>query len=67
MPADYFIRPVPSKTKTPVPWYVVSFDKKSIKPFQLFVVGKVGTLFSQNRRQLEWLQDATFAKPVQAV
>ena len=54
-------------TKTLDPWYVVSFDKKSIKPFQLFVVGKVGTLFSQNRRQLEWLQDATFAKPVQAV
>jgi hypothetical protein len=35
---------------------VVSFNKKSIKPFQLFVVGKVQTLFPHNRRQLEWLQ-----------
>ena len=50
-----------------VPWYVVLSDKESIKPFQLFVVGKVQTLFPQNRRQLEWLQDAILAKPAQTV
>src|SRR5487761_1574618 len=47
------------------PWYVVLSEIKSIKPFQLFVVGKVRKPFHLNRRQLEWLQNASLANPRQ--
>jgi hypothetical protein len=50
-----------------VPWYVVHFDKESIEPFQLFVVGKVFNPFSHDRRQLEWLQNAILANREQSV
>jgi hypothetical protein len=50
-----------------VPWYMVLFDKKSIKPFQLFVLGKGLTLFPKTGEPLEWLRNAILANPARSV
>jgi len=44
-PQSYQALP-PSSIYAPVLWYVVLFDKKSIEPFHLFVVGKAYTSLS---------------------
>ncbi len=55
-----------ARIKVPHTWYMVFFDKKSIEPFQQFVLGKESTLFPNIGEPLEWLQNASLVNPAKS-